>query len=453
MSALEARLRERVGEPRYKIWFARNTQFAWDGETLHVGVPNRFYLEWLQNTFAPMLEEAARGILGPKARVGFRIDPELFQESRRQQEAADATPAPSIIPAPSAAAGPAAGRWLQLDDFVVGDSNRLAYAAASALLGDKDDARRLPLTLYGPVGVGKTHLLEGVYTRLCLDLGGDKVVFVTAEDFTNRFLHAVRNGKQAEFRRVFRTCVALVVDDVHFFARKRATQEEFLHTFDALRKHGRPIVLAADRLPKDIDGLLPELADRIMGGSVWAIAPPDRRTRTAILKAKAHALPCHLPPDVVQHLADQLNGNVRELEAAVNAVHHYSLVHQTPPTLESVRLATANVIQHRAKVVRLKDIDAALTEVLGLHRGALKAAGRARTASTARMLAMYLARKHTGAAYAEIGRYFGGRNHSTVIAAEKKVRRWLQQNEVVTIAEARWRVGDLLEKVTRILGV
>jgi chromosomal replication initiator protein len=368
-------------------------------------------------------------------------------------------------PEPGPSAGPAANslplperRWLRLDDFLVGPSNRLAYLAVQGLLQQPDQAPN-PLTLYGPVGIGKTHLLEGAYMGLRRSLasraqplprGGDGgVIFVTAEEFTNRFLQAMHEGAMNGFRRHFRAALALCVDDVHFLANKKATQEEFLHTFETLSQRGRPVVLTCDGHPRLIPNLLPELVDRLLGGGVWALEPPELPTRQAILKARAARIGCPLPADVIRFLAEHLCHNVRELEGAVHAIQHYSLVQVQPITLDLAREATADLLRSTARLVQLKDVERALCQVLGLEVRALHSKGRARAISYPRMLAMYLARKHTGAAYSEIGRHFGDRNHSTAIAAEQRIEEWLEAEKTLAIGSQRWRIRDLVERIER----
>jgi chromosomal replication initiator protein len=304
--------------------------------------------------------------------------------------------------------------------------------------------------LHGPVGLGKTHLLEGIYAGLRQHQPDWRIVFATAEEFTNRFLPAMRLGKLASFRKHFRECDVLLLDDLHFLASKRATQEEFLHTFDALQAEGRQVVVSCDCHPRLADVLLPELTDRLVGGAVWGLTQPDATTRLDLLRAKA-ARPGGLPvPDAVLHfLAEQLRGNVRELEGALHSVQHYSRVAGQPVDLRLAREAVGDLLRHSVRIVRLEDVDRAMCGVLRLDGGALQSKERAWSQAHPRMLAIYLARKHTAATYMEIGRYFGGRNHSTAVAAEKKVRQWLQDDGTLQLGAQALRVGEIIERVER----
>jgi chromosomal replication initiator protein len=339
-------------------------------------------------------------------------------------------------------------RWHRLSDFVVGPCNRVAHASALSVVEAPGEAAN-PLVLFGPVGTGKTHLLEGIYAGMRRARPDWVVRYVTSEDFTNRFVQAMRLDKLGGFRKQFRECDVLLVDDLHFLAKKRATQEEFLHTFDALLADARQMVLACDCHPRLADDFTPELTDRLLGGAVWGLAPPDGETRLAILRGKSLSGAPPLPEAVLVFLAGQLRGNVRELEGALQSIRHYSRVTGRPVDVPLVREALADLLRHAVRVVQVGDVDRAVCAVLRLEAGALQGKGRAWAISHPRMVAMYLARKHTAGSYSDIGAYFGGRNHSTVVAAEKKVRGWLEGDTELALGERRVRVREVVDRVER----
>jgi chromosomal replication initiator protein len=456
----------RIGEPRFQFWFSHNTKFQWDDDVLTVGAPNRFFQEWLESKFADDVRAAASAVLGRPMRVRFVIDADLFRESRRvQAEGGDEPPvepaelprerpatrmaaAAPEFPVPTRRSGARQRHWRRLSDFVVGPCNRLAHAAAlSAVEAPGQGAN--PLVLHGPVGVGKTHLLEGVYAATRKQHPDTRVCFVPAEEFTNRFVQSMRLGKLGSFRKHYRECDMLLVDDLNFLAGKRATQEEFLHTFDALLSDGRQVIVACDCHPKLADEYLPELADRLLGGACWGITPPDIDTRLAILRSKAGRGEEPFPDGVLRLLADNLRGNVRELEGAVHSVRHYARVHNRAPDEPLAREALGELLRHSVKTLCLADVDEAICRALHLAGGSLQAKQRAWSVSHPRMIAMYLARKHTAASYSEVGQHFGGRNHSTVVAAEKKVRAWLNTDEELAIGERRLRVREVIARAER----
>jgi chromosomal replication initiator protein len=466
VAALGQAITQRIGEPRYNLWFEQKTKFTWENDLLVVGVPNHFYQEWLQRTFADVVRTATSEVFGRPMQVRFAIDPELFQAARRAQledrgsriedrgskEAEQVSPPQKVAPGPSSIVHPGSSRrtrrWHRLGDFIVGACNRVAHASAVSVVEAPGQGAN-PLVLYGPVGTGKTHLLEGIYAGLRQGRPEWRVCFVTCEDFTNRFVQAMRLGKLGAFRKHFRECDALLIDDLHFLATKRATREEFQHTFDALQADGRQLVLTCDCHPKLAEAYTAELTDRLLGGAVWGLMPPDAETRLDLLRAKAVAGQPPVPDEVLCYVAGQLHGNARELEGALHSIRHYSQVAGRPVDLVLARQALHDLLRHAVRIVQLADVDRAVCRILRLESGTLQSQQRTWIVSHPRMLAMYLARKHTSAAYSEIGQFFGGRNHSTVVAAEKKLRQWLQENGELSLGERRLRVRDVVELAER----
>jgi chromosomal replication initiator protein len=477
----------RIGERRYRIWFERHTKFTWDNGLLLIGVPNYFLQEYLQNKFAQDVRAAAGELWAGPVEARFVIDPELFQATRRaqahdqapsaqiheaapvkdtvrsaarelspdarrtsrEQEASEGPDQPDYRGTPRPPRGPRTRRWRRLSDFVVGACNRVAHASALSVVEAPAEAPN-PLVLHGPVGTGKTHLLEGIYAGLRRRHSDWRVCFATTEEFTNRFVQAMRLGKLAAFRKHFRECDALLVDDIHFLAGKKATQEEFLHTFDALQADGKQVVVTCDCHPRLADQYAPELADRLLGGGAWCLTPPDAETRVGLLQNKSAADgQAPFPGPVVRFIADQLRGNVRELEGAVHSIRHLARVTNRPIDLDLAREAIGELIRHAVRVVQLADVDRAVCQVLRLDPGSLQSKQRTWMVCHPRMLAMYLARKHTAATYGEIGSHFGGRNHSTAVAAERKVRLWLEKNGELTVGERPLRAREVVELAER----
>jgi chromosomal replication initiator protein len=338
-------------------------------------------------------------------------------------------------------------RWKRLEDFVVGACNRVAHAAAMSVVESPDEAVT-PLVFHGPVGVGKTHLLEGIYAGLKRN-AQQRPCYVTAEEFTTRFVSATHQGRMAAFRRQFREVTALLFDDLHFLASRKATQIEFLHTLDSLVAEGRPVVVTLDCHPRLADELMPELVDRLLGGAVWGLLPPDAETRLAILRHKAAGASPPIPDLVLRTLANCLRGNVRELEGAVHSLRHYAKVTGRPVDLILAREALGELIRHAVRVVTLPEVDAAVCTVLRLSPGTLQSKSRAWAVTHPRMIAVYLCRKHTSATYGEIARHFGAKTHSTAVAAEKKVRQWLERDASLSVGSQVWNVRDLIERIER----
>jgi chromosomal replication initiator protein len=345
------------------------------------------------------------------------------------------------------AAQRAGRRWKTLAEFVIGPCNRVAYASAVSVVEEPGQGAN-PLVIHGPVGTGKTHLLEGIYAGLRRSADA-RPCYVTAEEFTTRFVQASRLGKMSAFRRQFRECSALLLDNLNFLATKRATQEEFLHTFDALVSEGRQVVVTTDCHPRLADELMPELADRLLGGAVWSLLPPDSETRLEILRKKAGAGRPAIPDGVLKYVAASLRGNARELEGAVNSVRHYAKVTGRPVDQPLVREALGDLLRHAVRVVTVQDVDNAVCSVLRLAAGTLQSKARSWAVSHPRMVAVYLCRKHTAATYGEISKHFGAKTHSTAVAAEKKVRGWLDRDEQVAIGDRDWRAKELVDRIER----
>jgi chromosomal replication initiator protein len=463
-STLRAAVAERVGEGRFGLWFGDGVQLGVAGDELEVGVPNAFFREWIQGHFAGNLIEAAEAVTGRTLRLTFRVSDEAeprvgnLIEPRPAEERRQPGVTVPLLPAPQAPP-----RWererprnqarppRRLDDFVTGPCNRLAHAAALEMV-QTSGASFNPLVVHAGVGLGKTHLLEGLGHALRARHPGLKVIQGTAEAFTNGFLDAMRAGALGSFRNRYRGADALIIDDVHFLAAKRATQDEFLHTFNALIAEGVPIVLAADQHPKRIAKLTDELSTRFLGGMVVKLDAPDPETRGAILKAKASARGVDVPDAVVAYIAEHLRASVRELEGALHSLIAHAVLTGKRLDLALAKAALRDTIRHTAQAVALRDVERAVCQLFEIDAETLKSDSRTRALTYPRMMAMYLARKHTGAAYSEIGRHFGGRNHSTVISAEKKVLGWIRDEQRTPPLAGFETLADVLAALERSLG-
>jgi len=471
--ALADAVAARVGTARFNLWFLGHAQFVPLGSHVVVAARNQHTREWLEHAFGAAVAEAVGEVYGPNVGVQWAVDevpsapavaapeaPASAQPAAPKQQVnlfgeAVAAPKPKVarISADEVAlAKPVASqrtgrRWKGLADFVTGPSNRVAHAAALSAVEEPGQGAN-PLVIHGPTGTGKTHLLEGIFAGLKRQ-SDQRPVYTTAEEFTTRFVQASRLGKMSAFRRQFRECSVLLLDDLHFLATKKATQEEFLHTFDALVSDGRQVVVTTDCHPRLADELMPELVDRLLGGAVWSLQPPDPETRLEILRKKATGISPMIPDNVLKSLASSLRGNVRELEGAVNSVRHYAKVTGRPADMQTAREALGDLLRHAVRVVGVADVDAAVCAVLRLAGGTLQSKSRAWTVTHPRMVAIYLCRKHTAATYGEISKHFGAKTHSTAVAAEKKVRAWIEKGAGVAIGDRDWPVKELLDRVER----
>ncbi len=496
-----------IGRRRYEHWFHQKTRFRVEGDELVISVTNPFLVNWLPQNFRPALLAAAQPVLGLSANVRFEVGYEAghglppaegpttikavllhspvvpvapaedraantgtarpesnsvpVTENRELTRANAARPADVPVPAvlrvkkepqlTMAAVKPVAEaasrptrRYADLLDFVAGSCNEFALSAARQV-SLTPGAQFTTLFVHGPVGVGKTHILEGICREIKSRFAGRQVVYLTAEGFANFFTQALRDRKLPSFRQRFRSVDVLIIDDIDFLVGKPGIQEEFLYTLQQLESHGRQVVVAAHGHPRLLTKMSDELRTRFLAGMVCRIDAPDATTRQRILENKALRNSVEFSPEVVQFMTDRFRNNVRELVGAFNTLCAYQRMQGRRLSVTAARQVLADLERDCIRVVRLADIEQAVCSLFGVSIEDMKSSKRQKSLTQPRMLAMYLARKHTRSAYAEIGDFFGGRNHSTVIAAEKKILASLKQEEPIKIHTQTWRVNDLVE--------
>jgi chromosomal replication initiator protein len=313
-----------------------------------------------------------------------------------------------------------------LNNFCVGSCNTLAHVAAKMVIDQPGQPS--PLFFWGPPGVGKTHLLAAIRNEMRGRHRLRRVVMLSAEQFTNDFTGAVRGSGLPGFRRRYRDVDALLIDDVQFVGGKRATLRELLYTVDSLLRGRCQLAFTADRPPMELEGLNEELAGRLAGGMVCPMRPLDRDTRRGLLQGLADHTETPVDSKVLDNLADELVGDGRILTGAFNHVRTLGQMLQRPATWDELLNSAPDLVSAGRPAVNLGDIQKAVCDMFGLPSGSLASRGQHRTVSQPRMLAMYLARQYTRAAFSEIGQYFGQRSHSTVIAATKRVEGWINEN-------------------------
>lgn len=472
VSVVRRALAERVGQDRYELWLSKQTGFQIEEGALVVLAANTFLLERIRKLFRDDLAFVAQEVIG-SSRVSFRVARQLAAcgkaashdacgEHRLAAHAGTPRPRLSLVggvagagggalvaEAPPPAAPPAADRprrvLASLESFVVGDNNRVAHAAARALESRLGFVS--PLYLHGPTGCGKTHLLEGIAQAVRRGARQRRVISLSAEQFTSYFLEALQGSGLPMFRRKYRDVDLLLVDDVQFFAGKKATLVELQHTMDTLARAGKQLVLAADRPPAELQSLGSELVARMSGGLVVGIEPPDAATRHGILARFAAQLSVAVPEDVLQWLAGQLAGDARQLRGALHRIAAASEAFEQPVTLDLAIKATRDLIAATRRSVQLVDIERAVCNVFGVTPDVLHAERRSRKSSLPRMLAMWLARKHTRSALTEIGEYFGRKSHSTVIAAHNNVERWRAGGTSIRLSAGDCGIDDAIRRV------
>ncbi|MDX6699000.1 MAG: chromosomal replication initiator protein [Solirubrobacteraceae bacterium] len=416
--AIQAHLRAAVPESVHQIWFEPLRPVALEGPALTLAAPES-HVRCLADRFGRVLQTSAAAELGPDASVDVVV---AGAEERRRPH----TPPPDRPGPPDRRAGELNPGYT-FDEFVIGDGNRLAHAAALAVAEQPGQAYN-PLFLYGPPGVGKTHLLHSIGHYVRTHGAGLTVRYTTVEAFTSAFVTALREGDIARFKTAYRGTDVLLIDDIQFLEDKARTEEEFFHTFNALHDTGGQLVLTSDRLPRDMQALEERLRERFESGLVADITAPDVHTRLTILRKRAgHDRLGHIDPRALEVIADRVADNVRALEGAlVRVAAFHSLRHPgepvTPELVAHVLDKLYPETRDRRRRATVAVIQAAVAQECGLDVDDLVSPSRAARVSWPRQLAMYLARELTDATLPAIGRAFGGRDHATVLYAVKRVR-------------------------------
>ena len=311
--------------------------------------------------------------------------------------------------------------------FVVGACNRLSHAASLAVAESPARAYN-PLFIYGGVGLGKTHLLHAIGQFTLINHGFTRVFYLSSERFTNEFINAIRDNRTLEFRNKYRYMDVLLIDDIQFLAGKEQTQEEFFHTFNALHDNNKQIIISSDRPPKEIPTLEDRLRSRFEWGLITDLQPPDLETRAAILKKKAISDGINMPDQVIQYIAGKVNTNIRELEGALIRIVAYASLFKSPVTIELTETALQDIITTRQKNITVTAIISATADNFNLTPEDLLSKKRTQEIAFTRQVAMYLCRMMTDLSLPKIGEEFGGRDHTTVLHAFKKIDLLISSN-------------------------
>jgi chromosomal replication initiator protein len=450
VSAVRRALVEHIGKDRFTVWFGPGVRIEVADGTICVAARDQFAVERIRKRFVADLRCVGQQFFGDTVSVTFRIDASLNDTAVE-----GGRPAPGVRgsarsespsrPTVASSSSGGDGREAGLSDLVVGSCNRIAFAAAQAVL--QQPGQMSPLLVYGPTGTGKTHLLEGIASTARRSCGIKRVVMLSSEQFTSYFLEALRGSGLPNFRRKYRDVNLLLIDDVQFFCGKDATIVELKHTVDTLLRAGRQLVFSADRPLLEIDGLGPDLIARISGGLVCGMDAPDEETRLAIARRMAAARGLQVPSAVLAQVARQVTGDVRLIAGALNRLKAHSQALQRPITAQLADDALVDIYRSSQRVVRLPDIDDAICSLFGVDARGLHSHRKSKTLAQPRMLAMWLARKYTRAAYSEIGEHFGHRSHSTVISAHKKVEHWLADGAQIQLGHGDCDVRDVIRRV------
>ena len=407
-----ANIKQELSEQSFKTWVEPAHFQKFEDGVLFLEVPDKFYGDWLKEHYQDIIRGAFGDAAGAKPEIRYVVTDRSFK--------------PSFHPASSprrvaAAESSSLNDRYTFQNFVVGPGNRFAHAAVVAV-SEAPAKNYNPLFLYGRVGLGKTHLMQAAAHYILERNPEAKVVYMSGEKFTNQLISAIQNRSTPTFRAKYRNTDVLLVDDIHFIAGKESTQEEFFHTFNTLYDAHKQIIVSSDRPPKEIPGLEDRLISRFGWGLVADIQPPDLETRVAILKKKMERETVVLPDDVVFFLASKIKSNIRELEGALMRVVAYSSL---TSTAVDVKVVAEEILKDTLKEevgnVAIDQIQKGVCDYFQIKVSDLRAKRRSKSIAHPRQVAMYLARAMTDYSLPEIGAYFGGRGHATVIYACNKI--------------------------------
>jgi len=388
------------------------------GDHLRIAAPSKFARDWLAQHHADVFQAVAREVIGGNPRVSFDVD--------KHAPATDAAEPPAPVETVSPHATGLSARYT-FESFVVGNSNQFAQAACQAV-ADLPSKAYNPLFIYGGVGLGKTHLLHAVGHQIAKAYPHLLVLYLSSERFTNELINAIRYDRTAEFRAKYRNIDLLLIDDIQFLSGKERTQQEFFHTFNDLYEARKQIVMSSDAAPKEIPDLEERLRSRFEWGLIADIQPPDFETRVAILKKKAEIERVRLPDDVAYLIASRIKANIREIEGSLTRMVAFCALSGRDMTVDLAQEVLSDLWGEDERIITIDHIQRKVAEFFGIKLSDLRAQNRTKAIAFPRQIAMYLARQLTHASLSEVGRAFGGKDHTTVLHGVEKIQQMLQED-------------------------
>ncbi|MCF6159634.1 MAG: chromosomal replication initiator protein DnaA [wastewater metagenome] len=417
-------IRERVGPLRFNLWFKNTRLESLDGDYANISVPNVFTQVWLQENFSSVLREGIGRLINNKdLNIRFSIlkntegvNDVVVSDTPQSEKKIDDNKKHMQF-----------NRVLKLEDFIVGPNNRLAYTAALEMVSNNFPTFN-PLFIHGPVGVGKTHVLQGVWNRV-KEENNINAIYMPAEKWTNEFIYSLQKGRMESFRQKYRNADMFLIDDVHFLSNKQGVQEEFLHTFNALYELNKKIIFASDAHPKMIAQLKENLASRFMSGMITKIEKPDYAMRLLILRSKAAKFDIHFPEVVLEFVAEKFDDNVREVESALTTLSAHAKFNERKIDLQLASEVLGEFFCNDGKTIRVDDIEEEIIAYFNLSHSELHSNKKIKSISFPRQVCMYLIKILLNWSYQQIGNHFGSKKHSTVIFAIKKVKEQIDSDK------------------------
>lgn len=423
------KIEEAILPDSYATWFSPTYPRNLDNGLITIAVPNQFYRKCLIENYRELIEDTLKAVSNQPILVDFCIESEKFAHIGQQKEGAVLEEEPQPIESvyePEPCTKTLSPKY-NFSNFIVGSSNQFAHAAALAVANNPAMAYN-PLFIYGAVGLGKTHLLHAIGNKICQDNPQSRVRYISAESFTVDLIESIKKDKMPYFRKRYRPLDILLVDDIQFIAGKERTQEEFFYTFNALYESHKQVVISSDRYPKDIHNMEERLRSRFESGLTADINTPDLETKVAILYKKAELHKKHIPQDVAIFIASNIKSNIRELEGFLLRIIAYSSFTHRELNLDLTKEVLKDFTFDKSKNFTIQNILKTVAAFYDVKVSDIKSKRRTREISTTRQIAMYLCREHTKSSLPEIGRQFGGKDHTTVIFSHKKISNSIKEN-------------------------
>jgi len=424
-------IQKKIHPRSFETWFSTLKPLVLNNNTLIIETPDQFFGEWLKDRYGKIIKEASQEI----GLNDIKIDFVSAQEIKTNRE--------EILSPLNKEEKVRLNPLYTFENFVVGPCNRFAHAASLAVAESPARAYN-PLFIYGGVGLGKTHLLQAIAHYIYKKNPQIKLVYISSEDFTNQLINAIQNRTTSKFRERYRNIDVLLIDDIYFIAGKESTQEEFFHTFNALYDAHKQIVLSSDRSPKDIQGLEERLVSRFGWGLVTDIQPPDFETRSAILRKKAELANVDVPQEVILFISEKIKNNIRELEGAlVRVIAHAQLIGEKI-SLEIAQKVLKDMIAEEEKKITVDMIQKKVAEYFNIKFSDMRTRKRNQEVVLPRQIAMYLSRELTELSLPDIGMYFGGKDHTTILHAWNKIK-----NEIEKRKELKETIQKIIEEIKK----
>ena len=422
-----------ISPANFATWFANTKISSIENNEVIVSVPNSFSKEWLEQKYhkdilkiLKSLEEEIKEIKYVVTPVNVKMSNDQKRGAVKKEEAIEQLGFSELEVSKDTNLNPK----YTFDNFIIGPFNEIAYAASMAVVEEPGKSYN-PLFVYGDVGLGKTHLIQAIGNKIKENDSTKKVKYIPAEKLISTIVNAIRNQSVEELKKNLRDIDVLIVDDIQFIAGKDKTQEEFFHTFNSLYQKNKQIILSSDRHPNNIPAVTERLKSRFNGGMIADINTPDYETRMAILKQKIEEKNVNISTDVLEYIANNIQKNVRELESAINRIIIYKKANNKNIELEDAKKLLKNIIVSPSKVTNYKKIVESITEFYDIPSGNMFFSSRKKEFARPRQIAMYLLKKELKMSYSEIGRKFGGKDHTTVIHAFQLIEKEYEENEKI----------------------